>query len=86
VTADRPSVVDGLDVNEVKDGLIVYDTDGDRVHYLNATAAVVFALCDGTNDDASIADLVAKAFELGEPPRTEVDECLAQLRDEGLVR
>jgi len=86
VTGDRPAVVDGLEVNEVKDGLVVYDADGDRVHYLNATAAVVFTLCDGTKDAAEIAGLVAQAFELDEPPRTEVDECLTQLRGEGLVQ
>jgi len=43
---NQPSVIDGLDVNEVKDGLIVYDPSRDRVHYLNATAGVVFTLCD----------------------------------------
>src|SRR5437762_3878064 len=50
VKGERLSVIDGLDVNEVKDGLIVYEPDRDRVHYLNGTAAVVFLFCDGTND------------------------------------
>lgn len=83
---DRPSVVEGLEVNEVKDGLIVYEPERDRVHYLNSTAAVVFTLCDGTQDPAGIADLVAKAYRLDEPPLGEVEACLAQLRDEGLLR
>ena len=38
---------DGLDVNEVPDGYVIYQTDADRVHYLNKTAAIVFELCDG---------------------------------------
>ena len=84
--SDRPSAVDGLDINEVKDGLVVYDPRQDRVHYLNATAAVVFALCDGVHDRPEIADLVATAFGLDEAPRDDVDACLTQLSDEGLLR
>ena len=86
MASDHPSVIDGLEVNEVKDGLIVYEAERDRIHYLNATAAVVFTMCDGTQDAAGIAELVAKAYRLEEPPLAEVEECLAQLRDEGLLR
>ena len=38
---------EGLDVNEVPDGYVIYQTEADRVHYLNKTAAIVFELCDG---------------------------------------
>jgi hypothetical protein len=84
--SDRPSVVDGLEVNEVKDGLVVYEPEQDRVHYLNATAAIVFTLCDGTQDTAGIADLVTKAYGLDEVPTADVEACLAKFRDEGLLR
>jgi hypothetical protein len=86
VASDRPSVVDGLDVNEATDGLIVYQPNRDRVHYLNETAAAVFTLCDGSQDTADIAALLANAYGLDEAPSHEVEECLAQLRNEGLVR
>lgn len=82
----RPATAPGLDVNEVKDGLIVYDSVSDRVHYLNATAAVVFTLCDGERDPAAIAAVVAEAFGMDAPPHAEVDECLGQLGKEGLLR
>jgi hypothetical protein len=85
MASDKPSPVEGLDVTEVKDGLIVYDPDEDRVHYLNATAAIVFTLCDGTKDRVAMAELVAKAYGLDEPPLEEVTMCLAQLSDEGLL-
>jgi hypothetical protein len=84
--SDRPSKVDGLDVNEVKDGLIVYESERDRVHYLNATASIVFELCDGTADSSGIADLIAKAYGLDEVPVADVEACLVQLREEGLLR
>jgi hypothetical protein len=73
-------------VNEVKDGLVVYDPTRDRVHYLNATASVVFTLCDGTMDRAAIAEAVAAAFTLDGAPLDEVDACLLQLGTEGLLR
>lgn len=79
MSTERPSVVERLDVNEVKDGLIVYDPDTDRVHYLNSTAAVVFMMCDGQHDAAAIASLMAAAFELDDLPLADVEKCLSEL-------
>ena len=83
---ERPAVVDGLDVNEATDGLIVYEPDRDLVHYLNASASFVFALCDGTQTAADIAALMASAWDLEALPSREVDACIAHLRSERLVR
>lgn len=82
----RPELIDGLDVNEVKDGLVVYDPERDRVHYLNATASVVFTLCDGEHDRAAMGAVLAESFGLAEPPAADVDAALTQLSDEGLLR
>ena len=86
MASENPAVVNGLDINETKDGLIVYEPQRDRVHHLNATAAVVFTLCDGTRDASAIADAVGQAYDLDEPPVVDVDACLDQLREEGLLR
>jgi hypothetical protein len=75
-----------LDVHEVDDGLVIYDLGTDRVHYLNETASLVFALCTGEHPDGRIVELVALAWKLPQPPDAEVRACLAQLRDEGLIR
>lgn len=82
----RPSVVEGLEVNEVKDGLTVFDPVTDRVHYLNATAAIVFTLCDGRHCASGIARFVAEAYELDDPPLGEVEGCLSMLGSEKLLR
>jgi PqqD family protein of HPr-rel-A system len=76
----------GLDLNETDDGLIVYETVSDRVHYLNQTASVILALCDGTRDETAIAESVAREFGLESPPKAETRACLARLANEGLVR
>jgi len=86
VTTTRPSAIDGLDVNEVKDGVVVYESVSDRVHYLNATASIIFMLCDGQHDVASMAEVLSAAFGLEPPPVHEVEECLATLADEGLLK
>jgi hypothetical protein len=64
-----PSVVEGLEVNEVNDGLTVFDSATDRVHYLNATAAIVFTLCDGTHSASEIASFVAEGRGSDSRPR-----------------
>ncbi len=84
--ATNPTAVEGLDVNEVSDGLVVYDTSTERVHYLNHTAAFILQLCDGTKPPSELAALLATAFGLDQPPIAEVTACLRQLTDEGLVQ
>jgi PqqD family protein of HPr-rel-A system len=77
--------VSDIDVAEVADGFVVYHPVRDRVHFFNHTAAVVLELCDGTKSDAEITRLLQRCYELPEPPEAEVAQCLAQLREEGLV-
>jgi Coenzyme PQQ synthesis protein D (PqqD) len=83
---DRPKKSDGLEVDEVEDGFVIYQPERDRVHYLNPTATVILELCDGTLTAAQIAELVAQTFDLPEPPAEEVNEALAKLEAEGLTR
>lgn len=84
--ADAPRHAAGLDVHEVEDGLVIYDVATDRVHYLNATATLVFELCTGEHEDSEIVQLVGDAFNMPEPARDEVVQCLAQLHTEGVIR
>jgi FkbM family methyltransferase len=81
----RPRIADGLEVNEVPDGLIVFQPSRNRVHQLNHTAAVVFDLCTGELTIAGIAALTQEVFELTATPTAEVQAGLEQLGGEGLV-
>ena len=42
-----PRRAEGIEVNEVADGYIVYQASRDRVHYLNHTAVLVLEMCNG---------------------------------------
>lgn len=84
--SEFPNRVDGLEVNEVSDGYIVYQPEQDRVHYLNHTAALVFELCNGENAAAEIPELLREAYDLGSAPAAEVKDCLERFRNEGIIR
>ncbi|HEX3632921.1 MAG TPA: PqqD family peptide modification chaperone [Casimicrobiaceae bacterium] len=77
--------VPGIEIREAPDGLVVYDAARDRVHYLNATAALLLESCDGTLPAAELPALLAAAFGLAAPPTGEVETCLATLLDQGLL-
>jgi PqqD family protein of HPr-rel-A system len=74
----------GLDITEVDDGLIIYDPTTGKVHHLNQTASVVFALCDG-RDVTEIAAEVAAVFGMSDAPLRDAKACLADLADRGLL-
>jgi coenzyme PQQ synthesis protein D (PqqD) len=74
-----------LEVHKVPDGYIVYQTDRDRVHYLNKTAAIILEFCDGLRDRNDIVLRVAKVFELGPSTHEEIGAALDALVKEGLI-
>jgi hypothetical protein len=85
VATDCPRKVDGLDVTEVDDGLVVFHEPTDTVHHLNPTAAVVLELCDGSRTTTDIAALLAQAYGLPDPPLEEADRCVRFLAEQGLI-
>jgi hypothetical protein len=80
-----PMHTEGLQVNELPDGYVIYQPSTERVHYLNGTAAVVFEMCNGKVAADVIPGLVKQAYDLAETPATEVEQCLARFLEEGLV-
>ena len=75
-----------LEVHTVEDGVVVFDPDTDRVHYLNPTATFVFSFADGSRTCSEIAELVREAWGLDDAPVEEVSSCIEQLRREGVFR
>jgi len=73
-----PGRREGLIVETLGDELLVYDSDTNRAHSLNAVAAAVWEECDG----ARSADAVAQAVGVTED---EVWRALTQLDERGLL-
>ena len=74
-----------MEVNDVADGLVVFDPVEKQVHYLNNTASIVYELCDGNSDAAGIA-VAAAGLLPGQDWSSQVAECLGDLRMRGLIR
>ena len=82
---DRPAKVADLELSQVDDGYLVYHSARERVHYLNHTAALVLEFCTGENGVEEIVAIMARAYDLSEPPTEEIAGCVEHLRTEGLV-
>lgn len=78
--------VEGCDAVETADGMVVYQTNNEKVHYLNPTAAIVFELCDGRQSVGAITSFMHTTFELNDAPSEEVNTCIQSLLDEGIIR
>lgn len=55
-------------------------------HYLNATAAIVYLLCDKCHSTGDIAGFIAEQFSLDELPMDDVERALDQLQAKGLIQ
>lgn len=56
-----------------------------KLHYLNAMAAVVWLLCDGTRDLRALTAAVAQEFEKASVPEADVAKALDLLEERGLI-
>jgi hypothetical protein len=80
-----PIRTDGVEVNDVADGIIVYRSADDTAHHLNPLATLVYELCDGR----ARTDLVATVADFAglDPDEAErvVASALVDLRTQDLV-
>jgi hypothetical protein len=83
--SEKPRRVDGLEVHESRDGLVIYVVEADEVHYLNPPAALIYELCDGTNTLPQMAELVRSAFNLPAPPLDDVRRTVSEFLEKGLL-
>jgi hypothetical protein len=73
-----------FEVAEEQDGFVVTDPDG-GTHRLNHSAMFILECCSGNADVAEIAEELAVAYGLPDPPHEIVEQCLGELLDAGLV-
>lgn len=76
---------EGLEVNRMPDGYVVYQAERDKVHYLNPSAAMIFELCGETTTVDAITEYLQEAYTLSAPPASEVRACLDELVAEGII-
>ena len=65
---EQPIIAEGININKVEDGYVIYQSEKDKVHYLNKTAVLVLEACTGGNSVADIGSIVKEAYGLPEVP------------------
>jgi hypothetical protein len=78
--------VQGHEFNQVPDGYVIYQSDRDRVHFLNPTAVVVYELCDGKHSVAQIGEFMRESWGLDRAPVDEVKTCITNFLQEEIVK
>ncbi len=52
-----------VELEELDDGCILYDTEKNEVHSLNSTAASIWTCCDGKHSVKEIVNVVEECFK-----------------------
>jgi len=86
LTDSLPVRVEGLEINVMHDGVVIYQHDHKKIHYLNHTAGLVLELCDGRHKVEELAAIVAETYGLAQSPHDDVITCLQDLRIKELIR
>ena len=84
MTNRRPKAINDALVSEVDDEVLVFDVANDRAVNLNATAAAVWALCDGETDLDGLTTKLGQQFH--QPASRDLIElAIAELDESGLL-
>jgi hypothetical protein len=72
---------------EIGSKIMLYDPERDEIHILNPTARLIYTLSKGGKNLEEIAQAIRGTFKLQENQNLEesIQECLAELKDKGLV-
>ena len=82
---ERVCRVAGYRMETLDDEVLLYNPVQQRVIALNATAALVWRLCDGTRSRSEIVTLIGEAYPDAGTIAADVDELLATLRSAGAI-
>ena len=74
-----------MQIQPVADGSVIYQPQRERIHFLNQTATVVLALCDGTIGFHEIESLVAEAYGMENCPGSLTTPILERFLQEGMI-
>jgi hypothetical protein len=63
-----PVTKECVELEDLDDGCILYNTDNDEVHSLNSTATSVWLCCDGKHSISEIVNIIEKYFKSESKP------------------
>ena len=74
--SDRPLRRDGYLMQELDDEIVLFDPNKTHALCLNATASLIWGLCDGANTVGEMVQLLRDAFPDAEDVAADVREAL----------
>lgn len=80
-----PKRIEGVEINKMEDGYVIFHSSLDDLLFLNHTAAIVLELCDGDTEIKEIYAIVQDVFKLEEAPKNEIDTCLKEFEEACLI-
>ncbi len=81
-----PVTKECVELEELDDGCILYDTEKEEAHSLNSTAASAWMCCDGKHSIMEIADIVEKCFKSeGRPVLIDIIRTISEFSNKGLL-
>ena len=82
----NPRPVPGWTGRDSGDECLFRDSDGERIHVLNATAREIYLLCDGSRSTDEVALEMANRYTVDQSTaRTNVDEIVEALVGLGIL-
>ena len=85
VSLFRPRIAAAIRIASVEDGYIVFDPERDLIHHLNATAALILELCDGSRTAQQIRDGVSQLAPAAHVTVADVEAWLQTASSDGLI-
>jgi len=81
-----PKQVSGIQIETFGDGILVYKETVREAAYLNNSAAVIWAMCDGKNTVADIENTLEKAYPEGKDSiRQDINFTLGKLQQKDAI-
>ncbi len=84
--SDRPQRRDGFLTQELDGEVVLFDPEQTRALCLNATASLIWGLCDGKTTVAEIVQLLRDAFPDAQDVAGDVHQALADFSQHEAVR
>ena len=84
---EYPTQQAGLSEQRIGDELYVYGENGETLIVLNATATLIWSLCDGTHPETAMLDLLRDLYPDIKPSvlRSDLEDCLRGFREKGMI-
>src|SRR5215212_8510912 len=78
---------EGLQIEETATEVIVFDSQNQKFHFLNATAYSILKACNGANSIRDIAVMLARQFDSDDVDSlvNDVGETVSSLQNQGLL-